>query len=89
MPWTGIAKVPFLEPIRAAFTAKGRFFYQVYFQDEGVAEAEYVAVRTARDATLAMPTLLLPAVQVNIRAGALPPPEGNGVRYLKIPLDAL
>ena len=43
VPWTGIAKVPFLEPIRAAFTAKGRFFYQVYFQDEGVAEAELEA----------------------------------------------
>jgi len=55
----------------------------------GKTEAEFVALRTARDATLAMPVLLLPAVQVNIRAGALPPPEGNGVRYLKIPLDQL
>jgi glyoxylase-like metal-dependent hydrolase (beta-lactamase superfamily II) len=54
---------------------------------EGVAEAEYVAVRTARDATLAMPALLLPAVQVNIRGGALPPPESDGHRYLKLPLD--
>lgn len=53
----------------------------------GVAEADYVAVRTARDATLAMPALLLPAVQVNIRAGELPPPESNGQRYLKLPLD--
>ena len=42
---------------------------------------------TERDATLAMPTLILPAVQVNIRAGALPEPEGNGVRYLKLPID--
>ncbi len=48
-----------------------------------------MAVREARDATLAMPTLILPAVQVNIRAGALPEPEDNGVRYLKIPLDQL
>ena len=54
---------------------------------EGVDEAAYVAVRTARDATLAMPALLLPAVQVNIRAGALPPPESDGHRYLKLPLD--
>ena len=52
-------------------------------------EAEFVALRQARDATLPVPALILPAVQVNIRAGALPPPEGNGVRYLKIPLDAL
>jgi glyoxylase-like metal-dependent hydrolase (beta-lactamase superfamily II) len=50
-------------------------------------EAAYVAVRRARDATLAMPALLLPAVQVNIRAGELPPPSANGVRYLKLPLD--
>jgi glyoxylase-like metal-dependent hydrolase (beta-lactamase superfamily II) len=56
---------------------------------EGIAEDDFVAVRTARDATLAMPTLLLPAVQVNIRAGQLPEPEGNGVRYLKLPIDRL
>jgi pimeloyl-ACP methyl ester carboxylesterase len=43
VPWTGIAKAPFLDAIHAAFTAKGRFFYQVYFQDEGVAEAELQA----------------------------------------------
>lgn len=53
----------------------------------GTSEQEFVAVREARDATLAMPTLILPAVQVNIRAGELPAPEDNGVRYLKIPLD--
>ncbi|MFN7726340.1 MAG: MBL fold metallo-hydrolase [Rubrivivax sp.] len=52
-------------------------------------EAAFVAMRTARDATLAMPTLILPSVQVNMRAGHLPPAEDNGVRYLKIPLDAL
>ncbi|MBW8368203.1 MAG: MBL fold metallo-hydrolase [Arenimonas sp.] len=56
---------------------------------DGVDEASYVAMRNARDATLAMPTLILPAVQVNIRAGALPEPEANGVRYLKLPIDAL
>jgi hypothetical protein len=54
-----------------------------------VAEASFVAMRQARDATLAMPVLLLPSVQVNMRAGHWPPPEGNGRRYLKIPLDAL
>jgi hypothetical protein len=45
-------------------------------------------MRSARDATLTMPALILPAVQVNMRAGQLPPAEDNGVRYLKIPLDA-
>lgn len=55
----------------------------------GKSEDEFVAMRTARDATLEMPTLLLPSVQVNIRAGALPPAEDNGVSYLKIPLNAL
>jgi glyoxylase-like metal-dependent hydrolase (beta-lactamase superfamily II) len=54
---------------------------------EGVVEADYVSVRTSRDATLAMPALLLPSVQVNIRAGEMPAPEGNGVSYLKLPLD--
>lgn len=56
---------------------------------EGVDEASFVELRNARDATLSMPTLILPAVQVNIRAGALPEPETNGVRYLKLPIDAL
>ena len=55
----------------------------------GVHEIDYVKLRRARDATLAMPVLMLPAVQVNIRAGQLPPAEDNGIRYLKIPLDAL
>ncbi len=54
---------------------------------DGVTEAEFVAMRSARDKTLAMPTLLLPAVQVNARGGLFPPPEDNGVRYLKIPVD--
>lgn len=56
---------------------------------DGIGEAEFVAMRTARDATLAKPHLLLPSVQVNMRGGALPEPEANGVRYLKIPLDAV
>ena len=56
---------------------------------DGITEAQFVAMRTARDRTLDMPVLILPAVQVNIRAGALPPPEANGVSYLKIPVNAL
>ncbi|MDP3825859.1 MAG: MBL fold metallo-hydrolase [Polaromonas sp.] len=56
---------------------------------DGVSEDEFVKMRTARDATLDMPTLILPSVQVNIRAGEMPPAEGNGVSYLKIPLNAL
>jgi glyoxylase-like metal-dependent hydrolase (beta-lactamase superfamily II) len=53
----------------------------------GVSEDEYVKMRTERDATLSAPLLLLPSIQVNIRAGDLPPAEDNGVRYLKIPVD--
>jgi glyoxylase-like metal-dependent hydrolase (beta-lactamase superfamily II) len=56
---------------------------------DGIGEDEFVAMRRARDATLKVPQLLLPAVQVNMRAGQLPPAEDNGVRYMKIPLDAL
>ena len=55
----------------------------------GISEEEFVAMRTRRDATLDMPTLLLPSVQVNMRAGHLPEPEANGTRYLKIPLNAV
>lgn len=56
---------------------------------DGVSEDEFVTMRTQRDATLDMPVLILPAVQVNIRAGDMPPKEGNGAAYLKIPLNAL
>lgn len=56
---------------------------------DGIAEADFVAMRQARDATLDMPVLILPSVQVNMRAGHLPPPEDNGIAYLKIPLNAL
>jgi len=55
----------------------------------GVTEDAFVAMREARDKTLAMPVLILPSIQVNIQAGQLPPPEANGVRYLKLPIDAL
>jgi glyoxylase-like metal-dependent hydrolase (beta-lactamase superfamily II) len=53
---------------------------------DGVTETEFVALRTGRDATLAVPELLYPSVQVNIRAGQLPPAEPNGRRYLKLPV---
>lgn len=56
---------------------------------DGVTEAEFVEMRTVRDKTLAMPTLILPSIQVNVRAGNLPPAEDNGVHYLKIPIDLL
>lgn len=56
---------------------------------EGVTEEQFVAMREARDAKLEMPVLILPAIQVNIRAGALPAPESNGITYLKIPVNTL
>lgn len=56
---------------------------------DGITEDQFVLMRTKRDATLDMPVLILPAVQINIRAGELPPQEVNGVSYLKIPLNAL
>jgi hypothetical protein len=55
----------------------------------GISEEEFVVMRQARDATLAMPTLILPSVQINMRAGELPPAESNGIRYIKIPVDAV
>ncbi|HTA65958.1 MAG TPA: MBL fold metallo-hydrolase [Xanthomonadaceae bacterium] len=55
----------------------------------GASEEAFVAMRTARDATLAVPRLLLPALQVNIRGGRLPEPDANGIAYLRLPLDAL
>ena len=56
---------------------------------DGISEEEFVAMRTKRDATLDMPMLILPSVQVNMRAGQLPPAEDNGVHYLKIPINAV
>jgi glyoxylase-like metal-dependent hydrolase (beta-lactamase superfamily II) len=57
--------------------------------NEQVSKDEFVATREGRDAKLGMPTLILPSLQVNLRAGQLPPPEDNDVRYLKIPLDTV
>ncbi len=56
---------------------------------DGIGEDEFVAMRNERDKSLSTPKLMIPSVQVNIRAGELPPPERNGVRYLKVPLDIL
>lgn len=56
---------------------------------DGVSEDDFVAMRSQRDATLGMPRLILPSIQVNMRAGHLPEPEANGTRYLKLPLNAL
>jgi len=56
---------------------------------EGISEDEFVTMRTQRDATLAMPRLILPSVQVNMNGGRPPEPESNGTRYLKLPLNTL
>jgi len=56
---------------------------------DGISEQAFVEMRSKRDATLSLPTLIIPSVQVNIRAGNLPPPESNGVSYLKVPVDML
>ena len=56
---------------------------------DGITEEQFIQMRTTRDATLEMPVLILPAIQINIRAGELPPKEANGVSYLKIPVNAL
>ena len=56
---------------------------------DGIVEDDFVAMREARDKTLAMPRLILPSVQVNMRAGHMPPPDDNGVTYLKIPVNAV
>ena len=56
---------------------------------EGVSEEDFVAMRKRRDATLDMPRLIIPSVQINMRAGQLPPAEENGVTYLKVPVNLL
>jgi glyoxylase-like metal-dependent hydrolase (beta-lactamase superfamily II) len=75
-------------PVKWETTVAEQRAANIHIRD-GISETEFVAMRTARDAKLDMPVLILPAVQVNIRAGELPPPEANGVSYLKIPLNAL
>jgi glyoxylase-like metal-dependent hydrolase (beta-lactamase superfamily II) len=62
--------------------------HNIHIRD-GVSEADFVALRTGRDRTLSMPMLIIPSVQVNIRAGELPPPGENGVQYLRVPVNVL
>ena len=69
-------------------TVEAERAHNIHVRD-GISEDEFVRNRTARDRTLAMPVLIMPSVQVNIRAGALPPPEDNGISYIKIPLNAV
>jgi glyoxylase-like metal-dependent hydrolase (beta-lactamase superfamily II) len=73
---------------RWAATVADQRLHNIHVHD-GIDEAAFVRVRQARDATLEVPRLILPSIQVNVRAGELPPAEDNGVRYLKIPLDKL
>jgi len=75
-------------PVRFQTTVAEQRQKNIHVHD-GVSEAEFVQLRTTRDRGLDMPVLLLPSVQVNIRAGAFPPKESNGTAYLKIPLNAL
>lgn len=74
--------------VRFETTVADERAHNIHIRD-GIGEAAFVAQRNSRDATLPMPVLLLPSVQVNMRAGHLPPPEANGIRYLKIPLNAV
>ena len=75
-------------PIAFETTVAAQRAHNIHVHD-GITEDQFVEMRTKRDATLEMPVLILPAVQINIRAGELPPQESNGVAYLKIPLNAL
>jgi glyoxylase-like metal-dependent hydrolase (beta-lactamase superfamily II) len=73
---------------RAETTVGEQRHTNIHLRD-GVSEDQFVELRQRRDATLGMPALILPAIQVNIRGGQLPPMEANGVRYLKIPINGL
>jgi glyoxylase-like metal-dependent hydrolase (beta-lactamase superfamily II) len=75
-------------PVAFETTVAAQRAHNIHVHD-GITEDQFVEMRTKRDATLEMPVLILPAVQINIRAGELPPQEANGVAYLKIPLNAL
>lgn len=75
-------------PVAWETTVAAQRAHNIHVHD-GVSEDEFVAMRTARDATLEMPVLILPSVQLNVRAGKMPPAEENGVAYFKIPINAL
>ena len=80
--------LPQLAPPGGRLQSASSRAHNIHVQD-GIDEDQYVAMRRARDATLAMPNLLLPSIQVNVRAGQMPPPEDNGISYLKIPLNVI
>lgn len=75
-------------PVAVETTVKDQKKNNIHIH-EGVSEEAFVKMRSTRDATLEMPVLILPAIQINIRGGDFPPKEDNGVAYLKIPLNAL
>ncbi|MGG7055741.1 MBL fold metallo-hydrolase [Nitrosomonas sp. ANs5] len=75
-------------PVEWETTVAAQRAHNIHVHD-GVSEDEFVAMRTARDATLEMPVLILPSVQLNVRAGKMPPAEENGLAYFKIPINAL
>lgn len=79
---------PESRPPRWQTTVAEQKAHNIHVHD-GISEVEFVAMRQARDATLEVPTLILPSIQVNVRAGQLPPADENGVSYLRIPLNAL
>ncbi len=79
---------PASRPPRWQTTVAEQKAHNIHVRD-GIGETEFVAMRQARDATLEVPTLILPSIQVNVRAGQLPPADENGVSYLRIPLNAL
>jgi glyoxylase-like metal-dependent hydrolase (beta-lactamase superfamily II) len=75
-------------PIRWETTVAAERTDNIHVRDD-IGEDEFVAMRTARDATLGMPRLIIPAIQVNMRAGQLPPPDDSGKRFLKVPINGL
>ena len=79
---------PESRPPRWQTTVAEQRAHNIHVHD-GIDEVEFVSMRQARDATLEVPTLILPSIQVNVRAGQLPPADENGVSYLRIPLNAL
>jgi glyoxylase-like metal-dependent hydrolase (beta-lactamase superfamily II) len=79
---------PMAAPLPGKVRWRNRKQHNIHLH-QGISQADFIALRQARDATLEMPLLILPAIQLNIRAGRFPAAESNGVAYLKIPLDML
>ncbi|BAW80729.1 metallo-beta-lactamase superfamily protein [Candidatus Nitrosoglobus terrae] len=75
-------------PVQWESTVADERTYNIHVHD-GISEDEFVATRTARDATLEAPVLILPSIQLNVRAGQMPPPENNGTAYFKVPINML